>query len=184
MEKKIYIFAISIFIATILFYTYVFFNGRSGSYYSQPIREVEQLSTDYYLGPTIDANKDYISNVTYYENLDSVAETASPIGYYMQFDYKNNEIACEIMISSFPFDEYQGDFISSNVHEYKGYEIYVHDILGGSINNIESVVSMAHLGDYKIDINVSITNQNNYDCYREISLEFMHELIDDYLANN
>lgn len=183
MEKKIYIFTLSLFVATILFYTYVFFNGRSGSYYSSPLREVEKLSTEYYLGPTIDTNKDYISNVKYFEELDGVTETASPIGYHIQFDYKENEIVCEIMISSFPFDEYDGDFISSNVHVYKGYEIYVHDMYGEE-SNIVSVLNMANLGDYMMNINVLITNQDNYDCYREISLEFMYELIDNYIANN
>ena len=69
MEKKIYIFTLftlSLLIGTILFYTYVFFNGRSGNYHSSNIIEVEQLSSEYYLGPTIDANKDYISNVEYF----------------------------------------------------------------------------------------------------------------------
>ena len=187
MEKKIYIFtlfALSLLIGTILFYTYVFFNGRSGNYYSSNIIEVEQLSSEYYLGPTIDANKDYISNVEYFIELDGFTEAASPIGYFNHFDYKENGIDCKITISTFPFDRYVGDFISSNVHVYKGYEIYVHDVLGGSISNIVSVLHMAHLGDYKVEVNISITNQDNYDCYREISLKFMHELIDNYVANN
>lgn len=43
----------------------------SDQVYSQPIREVEQLSTDYYLGPTIDKNNN-ISNIIYSEHLDSI----------------------------------------------------------------------------------------------------------------
>ena len=119
-----------------------------------------------------------------FETYDGLTESASRIGYYIQFDYRKDEIHCEIFIDSYPFEKYEGDFVSSNVYVYKGYEIYVHDILGGSISNIVSVVSMAHLGDYKMDINVSITNQDNYDCYREISLEFMFELIDNYVAKD
>ena len=91
MEKKIYnftLFAILLLIGTIIFYTYVFFDGRSGNYYSSNIIEVEQLSSEYYLGPTIDTNKDYISNVKYFVELDGVTETASPIGYFNQFNYK------------------------------------------------------------------------------------------------
>ena len=187
MGKKIYVFtlfAILLLIGTILFYAYVFFDGRSGNYYSSPLIEVEQLSSEYYLGPTIDVNKECISNIEYFVELDGVTETASPIGYHNHFDYKENDIDCEIMISSFPFNRYVGDFISSNVHVYKGYEIYVHDVLGGSISNIESVLNMAHLGDYKVEVNISIINPDNYDCYKEIALEFMYELIDNYVANN
>lgn len=188
MEKKIYIFtlfALSLLIGTILFYTYVFFNGRSGNYYSSNIIEVEQLSSEYYLGPTIDANKDYISNVEYFIELDGFTEAASPIGYFNHFDYKENEIDCKIMISTFPFNRYVGDFISSNVHVYKGHEIYVHDTYKDeSKSNISSVLNMAHLGDYKVEVNISITNQDNYDCYKEIALEFMYELIDNYVAIN
>ena len=89
------------------------------------------------------------------------------------------------MISTFPFDEYDGDFISSNVHVYKGYEIYVHDTYKDeSKSDIASVLNMAHLGDYKVEVNITITNQDNYDSYREISLKFMYELIDNYIANN
>lgn len=185
MEKKIYKFALFLLIGTILFFAYHIFNGRSGNYYSSHIIEVEQLSSEYYLGPTIDANKDYISNVKYFEELDGFTETASPIGYNMQFDYKENEIDCEIIISSFPFNKSGGDFMSSDVHVYKEYEIYVHDTyLDESKSNIASVLHMAHLGAYKVVVNISITNLDHYNFYREISLEFMHELIDNYVANN
>lgn len=168
----------------ILFFVSIFFTGCSGNYYSSPEREVDQLNNDYYLGPVIDENKSYILNVKHFETLDGVTKSASPIGYYIQFDYEKDEIDCDITIISFPFEKYEGDLISENVYIYKGYEVYLHDCYGEG-NNIVGVNVMSILGDYILTVSVGFTNlENNYEYYQEISHGFMFELIDNYVSNS
>ena len=184
--KKIKIFISLITIISLFWFVYfvVLGNGRSGHYYSSPEREVEQLSDDYYLGPVIDENKSYISNIRHFEILDGVTKSASPIGYYIQFDYRKDEIDCEITIISFPFEKYEGALISENVHKHKGYEIYLHDCFG-EYNNLVWINSMSILGDYILTVSVDFTNSEiNYEHYQEISKTFMLELVDNYVANS
>ena len=180
MEKRLFIVNKLI----ILFFVSIFFTGCSGNYYSSPEREVEQLSADYYLGPVIDENKSYISNIRHFETLDGITKSASPIGYYIQFDYRKDEIDCEITIISFPFEKHEGDLISENVHKHKGYEIYLHDCFGEDNNHV-GINSMSILGDYILTVSVDFTNSEiNYEHYQEISKTFMLELVDNYVANS
>lgn len=132
--------------AVVILIGYLYFgSARSGNYYSSPEREVEQLSNEYYLGPTIDENKSYISNVKHFETLDGVTESASPIGYYIQFDYNKDESECEITISSFTLKEYDGDIKNSNLYLYKEYEIYLWENLDEE-RNLVTKSSVAIIG--------------------------------------
>ena len=179
MKKTILvILSILILISCLIF----FGNSRSNNYYDEPIREVDQLSDEYYLGPTIDENNSKISNIKYYEYLDGITSSASPIGYYIQFDYKENEIDCEIAIHSKPLEEYEGDIDNSNVYLYKEHEIYLWEFIDEE-RNIVSKSSIAVLGDFVclIEISPISLNDDNLECIKEISLELMYELIDEYI---
>lgn len=157
-------------------------SARSGNYYSEPEREVEQLSTEYYLGPTINENNDKISNIRYYEVLDGVTESASPIGYYVLFDYKENEIDCEIHLHSNPSGKYEGDFKNSNIYLYKDHKIYLWDFLDEE-RNLVTRSSKAVIGDYICSVEIPLINPNdvNFEYYNEITINFMSELIDNFL---
>lgn len=160
-------------------------SAHSGNYYSSPEREVEQLSTEYYLGPTINENNDKISNIRYYEVLDGVTESASPIGYYVLFDYKENEIDCEILLHSNPSGKYEGDLKNSNIYLYKDHKIYLWDFLDEELNLVTRS-SKAVIGDYICSVEIPLINPNdvNFDYYNEIMINFMSELVDDYITNN
>ena len=125
----------------------LFGNGRSGNYYSSPEREVDQFSSEYYLGPTINEKNKNISTIKHFEILDGVTESALPIGYYIQFEYKENDFDCEITISSLPLKEYDGDIKNSNVYLYKEYEIYLRENLDEE-RNLVTKSSVAIIGDY------------------------------------
>ena len=187
MKKTILIFTIFIIFFYLIGINHFPNSKNPDKYYSQPIREVEQLSSEYYLGPTIEVNKDNISNVKYYEELNGITESASPIGYYMQFEYIENNINYEITISSYLLERYDVDIKSPNVLVYKENEIYLWEIYNeeGNLSNLEC---QSILKDYVTSVSVFSINDNTedivYEDWQAISLEFMHELIDDYLANN
>ena len=166
-------------------YLYLGSAHSGGKYYSSPERQVEQLSTEYYLGPTINENNSKISNVVHYEILDGVFESASPIGYYIQFIYKENEIDCEITIMSQSAKGYKGDIQNSNIYLYQNIEIYLYDFLDEE-RNIISRQTMAVLGDYVCNVTLPAISPNDikFERYRELSLEFMFELIDNYKNRN
>lgn len=181
--KRIFLAIICVIVVTISLI--LFGNSRSGNYYSSPEREVDQLSSEYYLGPIINENNEKISTIKHFEILDGVTESASPIGYYIQFEYKENNIDCEITISSFPLKEYDGDIKNSNIYLYKEYEIYLWENFDEE-RNLVTKSNIAILGDYVclVEIPRISPNDNNFESFKELSLEFMFELIDNYIANN
>ena len=185
--KKINIFISIITILSLSWFVYfvVLGNGRSGHYYSSPEREVEQLSDEYYLGPTINENNDKISNVVHYEILDGITKSASPIGYYIQFDYTENDINSEVFIESYPFERSESTIKNSNIYLYKEYEIYLWESLDEE-RNIVGICSYAILDEWLCTVSLGLISPDdiNFNRYQEISLEFMFELIDNYENSN
>ena len=176
MKKLLFI----ILLSTILVISSVY-NSRLKHWYCGQLREVNQLSTEHYIGPTIDEKRDNIFDVEYYEFLDSNNYHAIPTGYYICFNYKIEDFSPRIIIYCRLQNDYHGDLISSSIYLYNGQEIYLFDHFDDD-NNLVAKISRTILGDHVCQIYAYLDNfdEINYKYYQDISLEFMFELIENF----